>query len=180
MTFTKLLLASALFNSGTLSTSSYIGVKSIQGLQQSDDRALRNAWTLFAKAVIAGDMKMVKQLSASCVLCNESEYIESASNAPYVSIDRFIVKLSPRIFDTNTKARLLNSKKLAFNYDNNQNKRLYRYSCVASISEFKSATIPEVLVETVEESSRSGGMQKAFAFIKTKNGYKFCGYSTIP
>lgn len=178
-TLAILLTGTLLFTSNATAPTHAIA-KSALPYQQSDDKALKQAWRQFAKAIIAGDTRMIKNQSTSCVLCDESEYIKSEIDTPFMSIDRFIDKIGPVIFDANTKSRLLDSKQLVFLYDNKQNKHLYRSSCISSLAEFSTATISKVLVKTVEESNRSGGMQKTFTFIKTKSGYKFCGYYTIP
>lgn len=74
-------------------------------------------------------------------------------------MDVFVKKDMPIVFDERTKRRLFDKSKLGFLEGQKQ---------------------PEVLVTIIDPSNQGEGMQAAFAFKKTKGGYLFCGYSTIP
>ena len=86
------------------------------------------------------------------------------------------------MFDANTTARLLRPSCLRYNLENEQNKGLYQHTCLVSPVDFKNAKVQEILVTTIDPypAGEGEGMQKVFAFIKLRGGYKFCGYSTIP
>jgi hypothetical protein len=147
-----------------------------QAVQKTEQQELQQAWTLFAKAVQRNDLPAVRSLSAGCIL------MEPGQPTPYVTTAAFLRQQWPIVFNANTKARLLKPNCLRFNLDNAQNKHLYQQPCIANSIDFKTAKIQEVLVTVIDPypASPGEGMQKAFAFSKTKNGFKFCGYGTIP
>lgn len=106
--------------------------------------------------------------------------METALPRPYVNTTTFLKQQWGSVFDANTKARLLELRCLRYNLENEQNKSLYQRTCIASPEDFRNANVQEVLVTIIDPYPASEGMQKAFAFIKLRDGYKFCGYSTIP
>ena len=163
------------------------------------NRELQDAWSSFAKAVISNDLQTIKRLSTDCVLCTDclinspkedslfnayqdnhpNEWYDQFLNNRYISIQTFIEEDKLTIFDENTLSRLLDESKIIF-FNNNHNRKLYAKECIIKSSEPDSANLEEVFITVVDPSEKAEGMQKAFAFIKTKSGYKFCGYSTIP
>ena len=146
-----------------------------QVAHSAEQQALQRAWTTFARAVQRHDVVTVKQLSTDCI------YTEEAYPRPYVRTAAFLQQWRS-VFDTATTARLLQPGCLRFNLDNEQNKALYSQACLANAADFKTAKVQEVVVTTIDPypASAGEGMQKAFAFIRLRGGYKFCGYSTIP
>ena len=74
---------------------------------------------------------------------------------------------------------MLNNSKIRF-HDDEVNKGLYEKTCIITSSDLKKAKLQEMFVKIVDPSLETEGMDKAFAFIQTRQGYKFCGYSTIP
>ena len=163
---------------------------------------LHRAWTQFAQAVRANDLPALRQLSAACIQCTDcvtntaaeetafetykdqhpnTWYDELYSSFSFIPADAFWRLDGPLIFDTKTKLRLLNPAKLRF-AANDHNKAVYVAPCLILPAQVASTHVDEVLLTYLEPypSGQGEGMQKAFAFVKTKQGYKFCGYSTIP
>ncbi len=143
----------------------------------------KTAWNRFADAVLAKDVALIKQLSAPCIRCSAcSEQAESPADTQPdesrpVPISSFISDHLPSIFDAATRSRLKNTDKLVF-ADDSQNRDLYQAACMGrtdSLSRQK-----EVLLLRVDPSPETDGLQQAFSFMETPEGYKFCGYATIP
>lgn len=164
------------------------------------DPALRRAWQTFAQAVRKNDLAALRKLSASCITCTdclrntgveEKAFDRYMDQHPDTGFDRLYGPMSfipaetfwrqdsPLIFDAKAKARLLNPAKLTF-IASEQNKAGYVAPCLIKPAEVASTHLYEVLLTTIDPSRGEEGMQKAFAFIKTKQGFKFCAYSTIP
>lgn len=163
---------------------------------------LHRAWTQFAQAVRANDLPALRQLSAACIQCTDcvtntaaeetafetyknqhpdTWYDELYGSFSFVHAAAFWRKDGPLIFDAKTKLRLLNPAKLRF-AANDHNKVVYVAPCLILPAQAASAHVDEVLLTYLDPypSGQGEGMQKAFAFVRTKQGYKFCGYSTIP
>ena len=163
---------------------------------------LHRAWEQFAHAVRANDLPALRHLSAACIQCTDcvtntaaeetafenykdqhpdTWYDELYGSFSFIPAEAFWRKDGPLIFDTKTKLRLLNRAKLRF-AANDHNKAGYVAPCLILPAQAALAHVDEVLLTYLEPypSGRGEGMQKAFAFVRTKQGYKFCGYSTIP
>ena len=167
-----------------------------------NDPELQRAWTTFARAVQANDLPALNQLSAGCIQC-----IDCVTNTPaeatafetyqkkhpdtwydtlygslgFIPTQAFWQRDGRLIFDAKTKSRLLDPAKLRF-AANDHNKAGYVAPCLILPAQAASTPVYEVLLTYIDPypAGRGEGMQKAFAFVKTKQGYKFCGYSTIP
>lgn len=163
---------------------------------------LQRAWKQFAQAVRANDLPALRQLSAACIKCTDcvtnttaeekafetykdqhpdTWYDELYGPLGFIPAAAFWRKDAPLIFDAKTKVRLLNPAKLRF-AANDHNKAGYVAPCLILPAQVAAAHVDEVLLTYIDPypSGQGEGMQKAFAFVKTKQGYKFCGYSTIP
>ncbi|MCC3158238.1 hypothetical protein LJ737_13400 [Hymenobacter sp. 15J16-1T3B] len=150
------------------------------------NQSLQETWMLFAMAVIKNDVATIKLLSSSkvyCVDCMRNTAKEQAvwevyenknpdtwydkmyGEFAYIDIDKFIKEDLPLVFNQRIKKRLLDKNKLVFTdqvlYGGQQN-------------------MGTVLVTIIDPSDKWEGAQAAFGFVKTKNGYRFCNYSTIP
>lgn len=136
----------------------------------------KEIWTAFAKAIISKDTNEIRKLSTKCISCSSSDTPYISPN--YISIAEFIQDAS-WIFDSTTTSRLLNNEKLVFLNDDH-NSKLYKQPCISNEVILLYPLHMEVLVTIIDHSKSFEGFQKAFAFIETKNGLKFCGYSTIP
>jgi hypothetical protein len=163
---------------------------------------LHRAWTKFARAVQTNDLPALHQLSAGCIHC-----IDCVTNTPaeatafetyqqkhpdtwydtlygslgFIPTQAFWQRDGRLIFDAKTKSRLLDPAKLRF-AANDYNKAGYVAPCLILPAQAASTPVYEVLLTYSDPypTGQGEGMQKAFAFVKTKQGYKFCGYSTIP
>ncbi|RZJ57809.1 MAG: hypothetical protein EOO55_02535 [Hymenobacter sp.] len=164
---------------------------------------LQRAWAKFSRAVQTNDLPALHQLSAGCIAC-----IDCVTNTPaeatafetyqkkhpntwydtlygslgFIPTQAFWQRDGRLIFDAKTKSRLLNSAKLRF-AANDHNKAGYVAPCLILPAQAASTHVYEVLLTYIDPypgGRGEEGMQKAFAFVKTKQGYKFCGYSTIP
>lgn len=165
-----------------------------------DSHALQKAWLLFANAVKAGNKNEIRALSTACINCvdcltntprEDSINMELRQMHPdkwydmmyrqlcFIKIGEFITDDLPIIFDEHTKARLLDPSKIVF-ARNDHNARLYENQCIAKAAQRRKAAYSEVLVTVIDPSASYEGSQKAFAFIKIGNSFKFCGYSLIP
>jgi BarA-like signal transduction histidine kinase len=166
------------------------------------DPELHRTWKQFAQAVRRHDLPALRQHSTACISCldclqntpaEEKAFEQYSDRHPNTGYDRVMGSLryipaetfwrqdSPLIFDVKTTSRLLTPAKLTF-IASEQNKAGYVVPCLLKPAEAASARLYEVLLTTIDPypSGQGEGMQKAFAFIKTKQGYKFCGYDTIP
>jgi hypothetical protein len=165
-----------------------------------EDKEFEEAWKIFANAVLSADLKQVKQLSSSCIHCTDcvtntrqedslfkkfqSEnpdtwYEKLNSKFCYVPIDKFLKEDFAIVFESVGKSRMLIASKISYHNDS-VNKGMYDKKCIVSSMELKNGKIMEMFVKVVDPSSETEGMSKTFAFIQTKQGYKFCGYSTVP
>lgn len=154
------------------------------------DVKLEKAWRRFADALIRNDKEAIKTLSTDCIRCfgcafgaDSRDTIisieQDTPNPTLFSFDHFITRFGPEVFSNETLARLLDTTKLTF-IDNQYNSGLYTVPCLAKSSDLKNPVHKEVLLLIVDPSPAFEGAQQAFAFMETKDGYKFCGYSTIP
>jgi hypothetical protein len=174
-------------------------VKAVNIVRQSE-KEFEEAWLTFANAVLSGDLNKVKQLSANCIECSScvtntpkedslfnnfqkknpnTWHDKLYSELSYIPIDKFLNEDFTIIFNSFTKTKLLDSSKTRF-HDDEINKGMYDKKCIISNTDFKKANLLEMFVKIIVPSTETEGMDKAFAFIQTKQGYKFCGYSTIP
>jgi hypothetical protein len=164
------------------------------------DPELHRVWEKFAQAVRTNDLPTLRQLSAACIRCTEclrntaaeeKAFDKYMDQHPDTGYDRLFGPLSfiPAldfwrkdaylIFDAKTKLRLLNPAKLRF-ATNDHNKAGYVAPCLIVPAQAAATHVYEVFLTYNDPSEQSEGMEKAFAFVKTRQGYKFCGYSTIP
>jgi hypothetical protein len=161
------------------------------------NKEFEKAWRIFVNAVLADDFKKTKQLSTNCIDCSicvtntpeeaavydeywsSHQYFKKIDSAKFVSIDKFIREDLKIIFDSTLKSRLKVESKVIF-HDYGIVNRTYNERCIISSSDFKKSKLQEAIVSVIDPSPEFEGFQKAFDFILTKQGYKFCGYSTIP
>jgi hypothetical protein len=164
------------------------------------DKEFEETWMTFANAILASDLNTLKRISANCIRCSDcvtntpkedSMYNEFTKKNPdtwydkfyselsFIPIDKFIKEDLNLIFDPTLKSRMLDTSKIGFHNDE-INKKLYDAKCIISPIDLKASKLQVAIVLVIDPSSETEGFQKAFAFIQTKQGYKFCGYSTIP
>jgi hypothetical protein len=161
------------------------------------DKEFEETWRVFVNAILADDFKKIKQLSANCIDCSicitnspeevavykeywsSKQYFKKMDSAKFISIDKFIKEDLKIIFDSTLKSRLKVESKVMF-HDFGIVNGTYNERCIISSSDFKKSKLQEAIVTVVDKSPEFEGFQKAFEFILTKQGYKFCGYSTIP
>lgn len=164
------------------------------------NKELEKTWKVFANAILIGNKKIIKDISTNCVYCtdcptntrqedslfNEYQkknpkiwYDKLSSEFSYISIDEFLTNDYPLIFDSIVNTRLFNQSKIRF-FDEETNKNLYKKNCIINSQALKESTIIQLFVKTIDWSEENEGMDKVFSFIKTKQGYKFCGYWTLP
>jgi hypothetical protein len=140
------------------------------------------AWFRFATAVQDKDKATLKSLSAGCIRCSGcgGTSLSDSSEAPYspvIPIDEFLETRLPVIFDPVATERATEFSKLAF-HDDTENLDLYFEPCMNRTATYKGQK--EVLILVTDPSKETEGFQLAFSFMETPEGYKFCGYSTIP
>lgn len=129
------------------------------------------AWFRFADALIAKDTALLRKLSAPCISCS------ICGDEKLVPIARFLDQGLQDLSRPDAKVRLKDSSKLHF-VDDTHNRDLYQAPCMQrpdSLSRQK-----EALVRLVDPSDSNEGFQLAFSFMETPEGYKFCGFSSIP
>ncbi len=154
------------------------------------DVKLEKAWHLFADALISNDLQTVKALSTDCIRCfvcppgidSSGTAFSIEQDTPYptlIPFDNFLKIYGPFVFGSQTISRLKDTTKLDF-IDNQFNFDRYTVPCISKSSGLKDPSLKEVLLLIVDPSPEFEGAQQAFAFIETKDGYKFCGYATIP
>jgi hypothetical protein len=163
---------------------------------------LQRVWKQFAQAIQASNFPALRQLSAACIQCTDcvtntapeatafeaykdqhpdTWYDQLYGSLGFIPAEVSWRKDAPLIFDAKTKLRLQNPAKLRF-AANDHNKAGYVAPCLILPAQAASTHVDEVLVTYLDPypAGQGEGMQKAFAFVRTKQGYKFCGYSTIP
>lgn len=143
---------------------------------------LRATWYRFATAVQGKDITTLKALSAGCIRCSGCSGIPEADSpampySPIIPIDEFLETRLPIIFDPVAIQRAKEPSKLTF-LDDSQNLDLYVAPCMHRSTTKRGQK--EVLLLVTDPSIETEGLQLAFSFMDTPEGYKFCGYSTIP
>lgn len=141
--------------------------------EQAATDKLQETWNRFAEAVRRQDTVSLKALSTPYIQC-----YNCPGDTTFISFARFR-EYAADIFAPPTMARLNDTTKLRF-IDNGHNAELYVTSCVAKDMRLRQPHCKEVLLTNIDPSPDFEGAQQAFSFIETKEGYKFCGYSTIP
>jgi hypothetical protein len=133
-------------------------------------------WEDFKKAVLTNDSARIIALSASCITCS----MEDTSG--YFPVNIFYKKYYTQIFDSNLLSRMNDTAKVRGRYDD-ANWHIYSQNCIFKSSDLKKPKIAEIFIKISDPNSFYQGWEgadAALAFIETKSGYKFCGYSTIP
>lgn len=164
------------------------------------DPELPRTWEKFAQAVRRNDRVALRQLSASCISCTEclrntpaeakaldryrkqhpdTWYDRLYGPMKFIPAETFWREDGAVVFDAKTTARLLNPAKLAF-IASDHNQAGYVAPCLLLPAQVAATQLYEVLLTSIDPSPQREGLQQAFAFISTKQGYKFCGYATIP
>lgn len=173
----------------------------VKGQNNADnDTILKAAWTTFSKAILDKDLKTFKAMTAECINCywcvtntakedtlfeayraaNEKTWYDKLNTEfCFIPIDNFISGDYDLIFTDNIKSRILDTSKLYF-ADNKHNFKLYDKPCIIGKNKVKDLDCKEVLLTTIDSTPKLEGAQFAFAFVKIKGRYKFCGFSTIP
>ncbi len=156
---------------------------------EEETEKLKKAWYHFADALLSQDTAALKAMATNCIRC--THFPESADSGNVIAtggdqygtrsvpFDQFLSVYGPYIFDNKTISRLKDPSKLHF-IDNEYNAELYAVPCITTSSGLPSPHHKEVLLTFIDRSPDFEGAQHAFAFIETKEGYKLCGYSTIP
>lgn len=143
----------------------------------------KTAWFRFADALQKKDTAAIRALSAACIWCSgcNDQAVSPEGVIPvagkFVPFSRFVQQHLPVIVNTATQARLKDVAKLTF-VDDTQNRDLYQASCMQRPD--RDSRQKEVLLLLVDPSQETEGLQQAFSFMETPEGYRFCGYSTIP
>lgn len=151
----------------------------------STDEKFMKTWNQFALCIINKDLQRFRNLSTDCIACfscctkNESGEYQVVENR-FIPISSFIRDHYSMIFSKTTRARLLDTAKCS-PIESGYNTEVYNNSCISNSKKvLTNPKFKEMLVLVVDPSTEYEGTQQAFAFIETKDGYKFCGYSTIP
>ena len=160
----------------------------------------QDAWKLFADAILKQDIKSIKALSTDCIMCTDcftntpledslfkkiqkenpdTWYQKLYNDFSFVPVDHFIKEDFDIIFNEKVKLRLLNKSKLIY-IDDNHNAKVYAKPCVIGTASLNELDFQEVLLTYIDPTPKFEGSQRAFAFVKIKGQYKFCGFSTIP
>ena len=158
--------------------------------EREETEKLEKAWYHFADALLSKDTAALKAMATNCIRCtncpenaDSGKVITTADEDQYgtrsVPFGQFLTVYGPYIFDNRTISRLKDPSMLHF-IDNEYNAGHYAVPCIIVSSGLKSPHHKEVLLTFIDRSPDFEGAQHAFAFIETKEGYKLCGYSTIP
>ncbi|WP_162902864.1 hypothetical protein [Taibaiella koreensis] len=148
---------------------------------------LQEAWSSFADALLQQDTARLRSLSATTVRCDVcpidtilpgNASAEEYNKRKLMPFHDFLKK-APQLFYPATLSRLKDTSKLMFT-DNEHNAALYPLSGIPKAIRLNHPRYKEVLLTVVDPSADYEGAQQAFAFVETKDGFKFCGYSTIP
>lgn len=134
------------------------------------------AWELFKVALLKKDVSSLKTLTANCIDC----YLCDTSG--YIPVDTFYSKYFHRVFDTIFLNKMNDTAKVIGHYDD-ANWNIYSQDCIFNSSGLLKPRIAEIGIRISDPNSLYKGFEggtAAIAFIETKSGYKFCGYSTIP
>ncbi len=181
---------------------------SVNSIQKNDsiDPKFTATWAAFVTAVKNGDSKALKELSTDCVLCGECLYntdaeskaynqlLDKASDANkkgskfdmddsliaakgYYPIDKFIKEDFAIVFDSAIKSRIADPKLITIT-NNEHNRKLFTKDCITKSTELGTPKLLEVNLDAGQGDGEFG-WTAVFAFIETKNGYKFCGFSAV-
>ncbi|EKR62605.1 hypothetical protein LEP1GSC036_2045 [Leptospira weilii str. 2006001853] len=157
---------------------------------------IQKVWIQFANSILENDLKEIKRLSTSCIYCpecltnipEEESQLEKFqdlnsdrfdSDPSYIPIDTFLEKNRNLFLNAEIKTKPLNLSIYKI-YPDDANLNQFNRSCILSKKELSSTKVYTVSVTVRESIFGSEGDQRIFTFIRTKKGFRFCGYLSIP
>ena len=154
------------------------------------------SWDAFVKAVTTGDMKAFKEISTDCLYCNyclyntdkeTKTYVDSMKKDPegwtykvnnelqYLPIDKFLKEDFADVFPASVKPKLKDKAGIVYE-DGEKNRKTYQKICITPHPISGHEKLIEVIIN---DKGTQGAMNRTLTFIEVKDGYKFCGFSTI-
>ncbi|PSK92778.1 hypothetical protein [Taibaiella chishuiensis] len=168
-----LLLPAALYAQSSMQVTQNNTVQETEAMEQ-----FKATWSRFADAVLQRDTATIRALSAGCIWCSDCKaQAPPAGDDKFIPVAQFLQHNLPVIFNDASQSRLKDPSKLTFT-DDTQNRDLYQAPCMRRTERLSRQKEVQLLV--VDPSQETEGLQQAFSFMETPEGYKFCGYSTIP
>lgn len=147
--------------------------------ERAEIEQLQQTWQRFAVALQHNDMEAIRSMSAGCIRCSNCTVSDTTTGSVLIPVDAFL-QLQKAVFSDAAFLSLVNDNaKLTF-HDNEVNATLYPDTCIAATVRLEHPVHKEVLVLYTGPSGSFESVQLAFAFVATREGYQFCGYSTIP
>jgi hypothetical protein len=136
---------------------------------------LSTAWQSFVQAIQADNFLLLEKISTDCIACENC----GKEDNRFIPIENFLSSYYQSRFNLNLKSRLNDSMNVKAHYDT-ANLHLYFNQCVSGVKQKNSINIVEFFIKVIEGSNEFEGADVAIAFIETPDGFKFCGYSTVP
>lgn len=163
-------------------------------ITKQDSIAVANVWQNFRKAFVAKDLEQLEKLSVSQIYCSEcydntseekerneklmqtdgwGDFVEQVYYVPLAKfLQEDIVIISDYIGNEIT------SQPFEV-YNDEINKTLFTQKLKK-----KQLSQPvqcySIIITLTEPSPEFEGLQAVFTFVKTKKGFRFCGYGTVP
>ena len=166
----------------------------------SSDKEFSKTWKEFSNAIIQNDKATFRKLSVECIYCtecvtntnledslfnifrennNEIWYDTLYNRLSFISIDKFIAEDYNIIFTETVQKQLSDNTKMNALESRIDNIVNIPY-CLKKELTNNYPQKKEVLITFNDKLENGEGWQIALDFIKTKDGYKFSSYSTIP
>lgn len=147
------------------------------------DKKIIETWKTFSKAVNNSELSNLRQLSTTCIECFPCTFdVDSVSDKTLLANDDFYKNYFNKVFDKNLIVKILDTSRLRAHYYDDGSRQVYLGTCIAKNSDLPKPRIVEVFIRIQDPRPEDGfeGGDAILSFIETKDGYKFCGYSTMP
>jgi len=165
-----------------------------QEIDQQDSIEMADLWQKFRKAFAAKDLKKLEKLSVSQIYCSEcydntpeekqrneklmqtGEWSNFMEQAYCVPLAKFLQEDVAIISDYIGKKTISQPFQM---YNDEANKTLFTQKLKKK--QFSNPVqCYSIIVTLTEPSPEFEGLQALFTFVKTKKGFRFCGYGTVP
>lgn len=163
-------------------------------INPQDSIALSGVWEDFRQAFSEKDLPRLKALSASQIYCSEcydntqqekerneqlmqtGKWEKFMEQAYYVPLTKFLQE-DVAVVSEYTGSRVKNQPYQIYNDEANKTlftKKLKKKQLSNPVHCYS------VIISFIEPSKEFDGLQTVFTFVKTKKGFLFCGYGTVP
>ena len=139
-------------------------------------RKFFRAWDAFKAALSKKDTSLLKSLSTDCIYCSNCKLKDTEMK---FSANDFYANHFSNVFDSLLISRINDNSKIKGHFDEG-NWYIYSEPCIFKGSGLPNPRVGELSITIFDRTEDFEGGAAALAFIETAEGFKFCGYSTIP